>query len=267
MTRILILGNSHAAAFKHAWETIAPEHPRVRISFFVLPGTEFQTLKLNPNRRIFGAVSGATTSKESLERLREFYGRHYVSLEDFDHVLVIGRQHGMLEILSMLLKNDISGLRSVGAGQLLSLEAFTAFRKDITTQHLPELAWSVLRDIKITFQAMPRYSETVETAAPERRWESQIAAPLLRQPDGVAQALDGLAADHRALLAEKGITFLQQPAETLTPSGFTRAQYSVNAHNILGHEVGVDYLHMNADFGAACLRAFLAHHRLLPRAA
>jgi hypothetical protein len=267
MTRILLIGNSHAAAFKHAWDRMAPEYPQLDITFFVLPGVEFAKLRLNHKRRVFGALSGHDLSADALARLRKFHGQPTISLDGFDHILVVGKQHGMLELLSMLTSHDVDVLRETGAPQRLSEAAFNSFRAEIAQSYSPEMAWLVLRGFPVTFHAMPRYSEHSTDAPDTMKWEHDIAAPLIRQDAGVAEAMDGLAADYAKVLAEAGLTFLQQPASTLAPCGFTKAEYAQDAFGILGNGIARDYLHMNPAYGEACLTAFLEHHGLAKQAA
>ena len=84
MTRVCVIGNSHAACFKLAWDTLRIRYPNVALTFFAARGSRIAALK--PRDGILIPTS---------ERLRGVIahtsgGRAAIDLRDYDAVLLVG---------------------------------------------------------------------------------------------------------------------------------------------------------------------------------
>ena len=258
MTRVLLIGNSHLAAFRKGFDAV--DLTGLDVEFFRLAGQNYYRMRLDPISTEFGAIEGVRQPPNLVEQIIAMNGRASIRTGDFDHIVIVGNEHGTIELVRLLAENDIDGVRSAGTRRAMSRAAYDAFLDDIVDAYLPVDPWSGLDGVQVTFHAKPRMPANIARAAPDRIFERECGIPLSERSDGVAAALDDLAGRYAARLATAGLSFTEQPAETILPSGFTDARFA-DVMIGQGERAQLDVRHMNADYGIACLTALLPRLR------
>jgi hypothetical protein len=81
--RIAVIGNSHAAGLKRAWDVLAPEFPATELVFFVAPGKRIADLTRQGDRLV-------ATTDDLRQRLILSAGVPDLLLADYDSVLLYG---------------------------------------------------------------------------------------------------------------------------------------------------------------------------------
>lgn len=84
MLRLCVLGNSHAAALKQAWDALSDSYPGIRLTFFASRGSTLSELKLSGDRLV--PASQLLASRLTFTS----GGSGYVHLARFDAFLVYG---------------------------------------------------------------------------------------------------------------------------------------------------------------------------------
>lgn len=263
MSRILLIGNSHLAAFRTGWDTIRAANPDVSIDFFAQPGPEYYHMTLNRKLSQFGAINEARFTQQQLERLDKFNGKRIVSLDGYDRIMVVGNQHGMADVLKLVAHRDVVGLRDTGSAHFLSRPAFDAVVDDIAASFMPHPAWERFSATPVTFHAIPRPAETAFDKVDRDSNVGRTYAKIEACADGIKTALDQLADVFTHHMDAIGLRFLQQPQDTMNAIGFTNAHMNTELESFTGHSMPAkDFQHMNASYGAACLCA--AYPDILP---
>jgi hypothetical protein len=255
MTSVLIIGNSHSAALRKAWDSLADRFPDVDLRFFVVGGRPFAAFDLD-DQGVFRCIDPAAVSREELARISAQNDCVSADCNAFDHVLVIGRSYGEATVAQICHQWDIDGLPGAGKDQRLSKPAFRAFCEDLAGQRLPDRRWSALKS-SVTFAGAPYPGASLKQArrilGAARPWKG-----LTDQPEGYAEAAAAYDALFASKLGSRNIRFAPQPPETLTPLGFTRSEFvrePLEKHMRDG-ETADDYRHMNEAFGAVRLDAY-----------
>jgi hypothetical protein len=256
VSRVVIIGNSHAAAFKDGWEALRDRRPGVDVAFFALVGHKFDQLEPDAGYVLRLRQDARETRPALLTALEQINGRTEIDLSEADHVLWVGREQPLAVVADVLGRFDVDGLREAGAGRQMSRAAFEAICDALADTALPGPEWRGWRHPRLTL--LPRHAPA-ETWLDENGASSRPWGPLAKNPDGVAEALDVWYARLAARLEAVGISMLRQPVDTLAPCGLTLAALGRGSRRLRGPaHPAADVIHMNADFGARCLDAFLA---------
>jgi hypothetical protein len=255
MTRVLIIGNSHSAALRMAWNDLADRYPGVDLTFFVVGGRPFAAFDLD-DQGIFRCVDATSVSREQLSKIRALNDGVSADCNQADHVLLIGKNYGEATIAQICQQWDIDGFTGSGKNQKLSKSAFHAFCRANAESRLPGRHWSAL-EATVTFAGAPFPSASLKDArsilGAARPWIG-----LMDRPEGYAEASIAYGELFTSLLGSRSIGFAPQPPETLTEEGFTLPEYlrKAPAKHMRDGEATDDYRHMNEAFGTIRLEAY-----------
>lgn len=262
MTRLAIIGNSHVAAFREGWTLIEREHPGTRIEFFALPNAHLGRLSLDANKRLGLAETGEARLRELTIAVN---GRLTIDLGASDHVLWVGYYWPFEALSKLMAEFSIDGLReSPRAPRALSRPAFDAVCDGLAEAVLPGEGWRGWRAPRLTLnvRALPAESCLGDARPAFRYWRAAA-----QHPEGAGAVAAAFLDRFKQALVGHGIGLLRQPEETLAASGLTATDYSRGSHRLMGGlpHPDSDHVHMNARYGALCLRRLLA--RIAPERA
>ena len=221
MTCVAIVGTSHVAALKQGWAQAAPRWPGVSARFFGVLGRQFARLRLDRDLRL-----GAGDRPKFAGSIARINGTDHIELGGADP-------------------------------RRMTLPAFRAIAAALAEESVPAKAWRGWSGPRLFVALTPM--PTPERLADQKN-RIDPAGRIAADPAGVRAAVEIFDDAFEAALAPHGVSLLRQPAETLGPDGFTLPSFSRGSRRIANdapHEDG-DHLHMNGDYGALCLDAFLA---------
>ncbi|WP_428928178.1 hypothetical protein [Marinibacterium sp. SX1] len=250
MSRAVMIGSSHTAALRMAWDAMTPEDRPFDLDFLVAPAGIFAELSMQDGH-VFGLHDPdllPTKARVSLERLN---GSLTVDVASYDWVILVGHAFTDMGLLSLLEHADVDGLRAVGADQIVSRPAFDALLTASIARALPDPCWHNRTDTRVCVVQRPRQSEAALEA-------SRKLAALNRDSTGLGEALDYCTAAATRALEPLGLALIDQPAETIGARGLTRAEFSRGSIklNERTHDDD-DNAHMNPDYGALQWREIL----------
>jgi hypothetical protein len=224
-TNICIIGNSHVACVKMAWDRIGKEHPDIALSFFAARGNHLAALAVQ--ERMLVATTDATR-----QMLRHTSGgRDHIDFAAYDHCLIC----------------------AAGFSFPYHLQTARHYSKAVQTQCLQDLfqgslLYRLARDIR-RLTAIPLWLGHEPLLALAERTEQEFCfsyADFLQQI--------------RQLLPATEMHILPQAAETIAEGCFTHPRFSVGSRRLdIGDEISGDLhpandrAHMNEAYGEALL--------------
>ena len=269
MTRVAIIGTSHVAALKMGWDRIAEQWPGIDVTFFAAPGKAARTQKLK------GRVYGYHRAKPAPDEIIFGYdGGRTIDLAAFDHVLRVGDTLGEAELSGILSRYAVDGISDTGedgahdTGKPLRLSraAFDMACASLARASLPNAPWHDWDAPALTFLARPTPSTKCLRVDSDRydQWRD-----LAARPDEYLIAREIYYAHLGHEMARVGIGLLRQPDETIAPCGLTDERFGEGAAGMVPGKAlpDEDCVHMNADYGARALRAYLTPLTAQPKAA
>jgi len=249
MIRALVIGNSHAAALIKGWQMMVQEYSgKVELQSFATWEPIYR--KLGFQGMVFGAHAATDLPHHSLDRLTDMNGTQQIDLSAFDHVLHVGLLVPDADLIGTAGRFDVDGLPDSGRANRLSQPAFRAwahsFAQRPPVRAMMQGPWAQLGS-RLTLLRRPRAKATLFDAA-------QIPSATIY---GAAQDLIDAALTRSA--AKAGVRFLPQPAESLTDHGLSDGRFADTAPRLRGDKTYTkpDLYHMNAAYGALCLKAWL----------
>ena len=254
MTRVLFTGNSHLAAVRMGWDTVAAQYPQIAVQFLGAPRETFDHFVRQDHR--FGLFDETVLPKRLLEGLRALMPALIVDLRDFDRVVVVGSGWGELAVLGLLQRCGIDGLRPVAAGmQGLSAPAYDAFCADLARGSGAAAVMARVGPGPVTLLPRPIRSELLlETD------EGSSYAGLAAHPKGMVAAIARYQDVFARVMGEHGLQVVAQPVQTLAETGLTRRALSVGAKVVVTRgtprEV-IDRVHMTEEYGVLMVRRLL----------
>lgn len=257
--RIIVLGNSHVAALKVAWDGMAADHPGIDLDFFAAPGLHFRKFKLLDGLR-FGLPAEARGPDEVLD----ISGRAVIDLASADHVVLAGWLWPMNDLADLMRDFDIDGLREVGAPRALSRAAFDAVCQGFAVRLSPGPEWrNWTRPRLVLLPAPMRSSDCLRSATTRFQAMKALGQDGTGGRDVICSFMDTLAQTLRGI----GIDLVAQPPETLLPSGFTDPCYSRGSRSIIdaASKRTDDFTHLNDVFGRLHLSEVLERLGLAER--
>lgn len=257
MTRIIVIGTSHVAALKTAWDGMAAEHPGVELDFFAAPGRAFRQFRLLGDGLVFGLPPGVPSQGAVFGGS----GRTSIDLAEADYVLFAGQYWPWDELADIMSAYDIDGLREAGAPQRLSRAAFDAFCLSMARQVAPVPEWRNWTRPRFLILPAPMRSANCLHSRNQRFRPFRF---LARKPQGGREVVLAFMDVFARSLAEIGVQMIPLPPGTLLPNGLTDPQYSRGSRLVFEVEgPSEDMTHMNPDFGRLQLREMLARLDLL----
>lgn len=243
MTQICIIGNSHAAALRQGWKSIAGDFPGITLTFFAAPRHLLREIAFRDG--VLAPVN---------EDLANFFkitsgNKTEIRPSEYDRIVIAGAGIGVVRFSEIyrthrpfqMISDDTtpiseSCLLASANGFLASTPGFRIARMIGTpVSFIPEPI------------PAPGLAET-------DRWSSIWSDARVRQNANFV---------FRRALNEAGTTLnstiLHQPQETVRDD-FTEAQYSRDSmvFTLKRKHRQDDYCHMNGDYGATVLRTMLA---------
>ena len=260
--RLLLIGNSHLAAFKLGWDKIAGQYPDIRCDFFGGPANWIEGAVFE-----HGAIKVTTASwAEKVAIITG--GPTSIELGDYDAIAFIGMNFGLAPYMGQLSRLTLYDLGPATKVQIVSKFCLRQIFSDIlATTHA--FRWSSM----IAETSGKPVFLVPQPLSSDARLEHD---PLLRHhPDFKAQAAAWFAAFQsaaRTLTDAKGVTLVEQPDTTVAFPGFTRAELSRDSVSLLNNKhTDLEFNHMNTTYGTELLQTLLAAVRgrveVLPAAA
>lgn len=256
--RLVVVGNSHLAALKLAWDAVPAAARPFPARFFGARRHGLDEL----------AVDGGTlvpASDHVREQLRFTSGGDDVIAVAGRDVAVVGHAVSVVPLLRLLEGHRLPGAGAAGAAPV-SRGFLAEAAVDVLT-NAPGLALfgklraAGARAILVVPEPLP--AETIREHAPYAAWWPP-AAQLAALHAAYRAALDGLAARH-------GVTILDQPAETIVPPAYTAAAFTRGSRRLTPGfaepHAPSEPFHMNEAYGAAVLAVLARAVAALPAAA
>jgi hypothetical protein len=258
MTRITIIGNSHVAALKVAWDAMAADHPGIEVDFFAAPGRYFRRFRL-----LDGLTFGLPVAARIDGAVLDASGRAEVDLSQADHVIWAGYFWPWDAVVGLMLDFDIDGLREIGASQVLSRAAFDAFCGDIVKKVTPPPEWLNWPWPRLILLPAPMRSADCLASRSAR---FRVCRLLASRPAGARETIGAFMDVFAGSMRAQGIELVAQPKETLLPNGLSAPRFSRGARRILDPTASTeDVTHMNAEYGKLQLREVLSRLALPER--
>lgn len=243
MTRILVLGNSHAATLRRAFPAIAAAFPGVDLSFWGLPGAAFDKARTDPD----GILRPDPTDRVSLRKVDQWNDRDHADLSAPDHVFLVGLRFNLRPVLSLLRGLQPLHLgRREGALGVSDRFLCAAIRAEIETS-LTALTARIRPDSRYVLMPAPY------PAAAVTRRESDLFEAVTAAASGLQHApamLDLFETEVAAAVTSRGLGFVSQPRETLDRPFLTQDRFLEDAAR--------DARHMNPDYGLIAFRTLMA---------
>jgi hypothetical protein len=252
MTRVLIIGSSHVAAYKYAADAFRAEFPEVELAYFGVRGPLFLTGTMDQR----GIFTPGCRDEADKEAVRATNGSPVADASGFDHLLLVGHRFAFLNFASLLEHHDVlEGIRT-GKRHLISEAMLTEIIETATEDAVTEAAggfgpWKK----SLTFAPAPYPAQSIV----ERGDSFEMARVLglfWARPDAAWIFDLALGALHAAM-NKRGYGFLEQPAALNAGPFATKPEFAKRAAAMDSGLLGkTDHRHMNADYGLAMLRSF-----------
>lgn len=238
MTRILVLGNSHAATLRRAFPRLQEEQPDLSLAFWGLPGGAFAKARAGAD----GCLRPDPSDAVSRHKVAQWNGTDHIDLAPFDRILLVGLRYGLRQSISLM--RDLQPLdwgrrrRALGVSTGFLREAMRAeIRASLAAQ-----AERLPMDARFVLMPSPYLAEAAVAGYPALA----TVAALPHAADLMALYEDEVAKAH----ADAGLAFHPQPRQTLSRPFLTADDFL--------EDPTLDARHMNAHYGLLALRAMLA---------
>lgn len=250
MTRVLVLGNSHAATLRRAFPQIAQAHPHLTLTFWGLPGGAFEKATTGPD----GRLRPDPTDRVSLRKTDQWAIADSVDLGTYDHIFLVGLRYGLrtayalMRGLQPLDWGRRDGAQGVSPGLLRA-----ALRAEIDASLAAQAARTPY-DARYTLMPAPYPAAQVLRRGTLHEPVTTAAATLARAPELMAMYEGEMLAAHAAM----GVAFAPQPRATLARPLLTQDLHL--------EDPARDARHMNAGYGLTAFQAMVAATALIPAA-
>lgn len=251
MTRLLVLGSSHAGALRAADAAFRRAFPAVETGYFTAPSGVFLSCRTDRQGR-FALGPAARAHEKTILRIN---GTLSCDLKAWDHILLVGFRPTFDPIADLFVDCDLlEGVRT-GRPRLVSQAFLAAIARQQAETFIAALRARFRGDRRLTIQLGPSPSEGALDDPDAGSLPKRVAARLAH-PDLPAISDWWLTVMTRAIEAT-GRVLTDQPPETLAGPAVTRRDYAERAINESGvlHK-RTDHIHMNADYGLAVLSGF-----------
>lgn len=247
--RIAIVGTSNIGAPKYAADRIAAEYPQLSVSFWGLPGGKFADCATDADQ-VFQPPAEDRDTRKLAQRIN---GSESIALREHDATLVIADTMGLPSVLFVAGNYDVVDWPIRRDKPLLSLSGFRAAMEEAIALRADDLARQ-FRGVRPLFLARAPYPTIVVTRRGPLRLEP--FASVAGHPE--AARIEALYTEAlEQALAERGITYVPQPEDTIAAPFLTRPEFGTGAMDFRAADrVLDDHRHMNAAFGASLFRAF-----------
>lgn len=245
MIRIALLGDSHLANWKRAWDSFGKDHKSVDLVFFAAAGTRLDCCAPQGDRLAF--------EDEEVARWIEITsgGRRELVPADYDVLCVVGLRFGVRTATDLYTKWRADSHR--GREGKFHLVSDGCFHDAVSDRLNASPAMILVRKLRrITDKAIwlavqPAPSEIILTA--EKFPKSLHWATTAND----APSLRATYEDACRALAAEDVMVLDQPAATLASPVLSKDEYRRESDTTL------DWTHLNNAYGEIALRDLLSH--------
>ncbi|QNM83463.1 hypothetical protein H8M03_03775 [Sphingomonas sabuli] len=252
MTKIAILGNSHAAAFAHGWREIEGERPE-EVTFFTAPRDRMRTLRVQGGKLVTDDVAARRMIARSSG------DRGYIDLSSFDQVWLVGLGVGIRPVMQIYRRFFTDRMTPDADRTGISHEGFVAAAKGAVQRSAMADVLALVRAVSdAPVRCMPEPMPAQSVVDDEDRGQPWRMAVERGEESQLLQIFhDSLRANGVDL---PGLQM--QPTATLTNDGFYSAPEFAEAPARLKDagdgEHPTDNFHMNAKYGRTFIEALLA---------
>jgi len=248
--RLVVIGNSHLAALKQAWDQYKNNFSDIELIFFGAPGKSLSFVEIQ---------NGCLISKS--DKTAEYFrftsgGLDKIDCAEFDGVLFYGKLN--IRLFATTFKTHTLG-HSVNGNRL---HISTGCLTQIVVDRLKEFKWLLMlrevTDLPIYFVPAPYPSRSCLNGQ-DSEWEF-----LKMNSDMLKMVSDSFINGSKLALRKFNTTFLPQPQETIEDFLFTQAHFTKDSVGLFGllqdsislHE-DTDVTHMNMKYGLSILASVL----------
>lgn len=242
-----MIGNSHLAAPKLAWEAFAQETGAAEPDFYGSARDTMLATTVENGRLVALSDTVARNFMASA-------GRDSIALEEYEGFIVISSTLGLRSLVAILHQHARCG-EARETRYVASDAAISAAFDDMVFQSAGGHVARLLRratDKPVWLVDRPQPGVGILTA----KTAMADAFTTLNTPES-RSALGGLLQRQRDKVEAEGIATLRQPADTLQDGWLTLERFSQDARKLHGATAydAEDHFHMNATYGAALLRS------------
>ena len=240
MKRICIIGDSHVAALKNGWTTLAIEYPGVELTFFAAGSQHMEALAVGGNAVV-------ATTPQLRKRLKITSSGQTEINGSYDAYAICGL--GMNCTVAAQIHKI---LLAVQRGAELS----QANRNDTLVKTIAE---SLQLTMSIRVLDMVRQITNAAAVLVPQPLRAEDDTPT---PDDPSKSMRWIQAPFQMvcerLAKERKASFLPQPVETISDTLLaTKAKYAIAPSRLSANESKEDRSHMNGEYGAIVLRKAL----------
>lgn len=243
MTRILVIGNSHAATLRRAFPTVQASRPDLELSFWGLPGAAFDKASTGPD----GRLRPDPKDRTSMRKVDQWNDAAEADLTTPDHILLVGLRFGLRAALGLMRALHPLDLgRRPGALGVSDSFLRAALRGTIDAS-LAAVATRLALDGRVVLMPAPYPAASVTNPA------STFFEPVTASATVLPHAPDLMALFEHELAgacAARGLGLVLQPRQTLAGPFQTDPRFLDDATR--------DARHMTVAYGQLALDALLA---------
>jgi hypothetical protein len=228
MRRVCVIGNSHTACLKLAWDSLQSKYPQIGLTFFAQRGSGMADLKPR-NGALIPTSDGL---KKAIKHTSGGYSQ--INLQDFDVVLAVGL--------------------TCGYPLAVSHYSYAAARQTLLDLTPHTTAFNLIGKIR-QISDIPIFV----AHQPLRSCPGEPDGELDLKP--YRRLIDDL---NNELMQDAGATLLMQPAQTIANQFFTRPEFAVGSMRLDIGDLSPDVehsadprSHMNARYGDIYLSTHL----------
>lgn len=248
MSRLLILGNSHATTLRLAEDEIAAAHPGYDITFYGLPAIAYDRASIDAGG-LFGPASDDTFGAN---KAAEWNGSTRIDLAPFDRIFVIGHRWRMFYLARLLYIRYVHGMQKnrqkSGITESFLMAALAAWVRDGSDEIVAKFG----ADPRMIFAPSPYPMARASLKRPE--WEPAFALTSRHENrDMILDVYEAMIAD---AMEARGYQFVPQPRGTLERAFLTKDEYARVPDTELGQDgVKDDHRHANAAYARILFEA------------
>lgn len=248
MTKLCMIGNSHVAAMRLAWDKVAPQHPEIDAVIYGAHAKNLVTASVaaDSSLRCEGPPFWTFKAGDAPNRARE------IALRDFDVAVIVGCDFGPSCVFRTYRRYHFSGLKG-RRRQSLTRDMFLRAMMQIINESAAMVLARMIREsagLPVYLVPTPLPAENGYLDREKANMEPYQAA--LDAGDG--DALMSLYKEGCDRLANRGFNVIAQHESTQASPISSLQSYSDNsvrlrADDDMPHPEN-DYFHMNEDYGA-----------------
>ncbi|MFN3847480.1 MAG: hypothetical protein ACK4RZ_16905 [Paracoccaceae bacterium] len=243
MTRVLVLGNSHAATLRRAFPALAADNPTLDLTFWGLPGAAFDKARTDAD----GVLRPDPTDRVSLRKVDQWNDCTHADLSAHDRIFLVGLRFNLRPVLTLFgALQPLQWGRRDGALGVSDSFLRAAIRAAVDAT-LAALTARIQLDDRCVLMPAPYPAACVTQH--ERGHFEPVTTTASSLPHA-SEMMDVFETAITSASAARGLGLLLQPRETLERPFLTQDRFLDDSAR--------DARHMNDDYGHIALRALLA---------